>query len=119
MLRTSCNVLSYSTISLGPGEDDLLDVMEAVLDMAANWKSLGAALGIRSAEMDTISATYPNDPTECLRGVLKAWLQLRYDAKRFRQPSWRMLCQAVQKPVGGNNPGLASKIAENKQVVKL
>ena len=102
------------TTPLGPGEDDLLDVVEAVLDMAAKWKSLGAALRIRSAEMDTISAENPNDPIECLRDVLKAWLQLRYDAKRFGQPSWRMLCQAVQKPAGGNNPALAMKIADQK-----
>ena len=88
--------------------------MEAVLDVAAKWKSLGQALRVRPAEMDTISATHNNDPTECLRDVLKAWLQQHYDTRRFGQPSWRMLCQAVHRPVGGNNPALAMKIADQK-----
>ena len=93
-------------------EDHIVDVMEAVLDIAARWKSLGAALRIKHAELETISSTHPNDPTECLRAVLYAWLLQCYDVRQLGEPSWRMLCQAVHKPVGGNNPRLARKIAE-------
>ena len=112
-----CCVLQ--TTPLGPGEDDLPDVLEAVLDIAARWKSLGTALRIRPAEMDTISAIHHNDPTECLRDVLFGWLQQRYDTKRFGQPSWRMLCKAVHKRVGGDNPALARKIAEEHSKPKV
>ena len=85
--------------------------MEAVLDGAARWQSLGTALRIRQTEMDIISATHHNDPIECLRDVLYAWLQQRYDTMTYGQPSWKLLCIAVHKPVGGNNPALARRIA--------
>ena len=111
MLSMSCSVVSYKPHPLDPGEDDLVDVMEAVLDIAAEWESLGIVLRITPAELYTISSKNHSDPKKCLRDVLFAWLQQRYDTKRFGQPSWRMLCQAVQKPVGGNNPALARKIA--------
>ena len=101
------------TTPLGPGEDDLADVMEAVVDIAAKWKSLGLALGIRPADLGAISSKHPNDPNECLTDVLHAWLQQQHcDTKKFCQPSWKLLCQAVHKRVGGNNPALARKIAE-------
>ena len=85
--------------------------MDAVVDMAAKWKSLGIALRIRPAKLDIISLKDPNDPNGCLRDVIHAWLQQHYDTKRFGQPSWKLLCQAVHKPAGGDNPALARKIA--------
>ena len=83
------------------GEDDLVDVTEEVSDVAAKWRSLGLALRIKTAELDAISSKNHTDPTDCLRDMLLAWLQQRYDSKRFDSPSWRMLCQAISKPVGG------------------
>ena len=94
------------------GEDDLMDVMGEVMDMVAKWKPLGRALGLKPATLNTISSMNPNDPTECLASTLVDWLQQRYDNVRFGQPSWRLLCQAMHKPAGGNDPGLARKIAE-------
>ena len=81
------------------------------MDVAARWKPLGAALGLKASDLDTIQARHQGDPTECLRDMLVAWLQQRYDTTMFGQPSWRLLCHAVYKPVGGNNPFLARRIA--------
>ena len=83
------------------------------MDVAAKWMPLGTALRLRPADLNTIQARHHGDPTECLRDILVAWLQQRYDTKKFGQPSWRLLCQAVYKPVGGNNPVLARRIAGN------
>ena len=99
------------------GEDDLVDVMEEVMDVASRWRSLGLALRLKPAELDSISTKNRDDPTEYLRDMLLAWLQQRYDVKRFGPPSWRMLCQVISKRVGGNNPALARKIAEYHQPV--
>ena len=77
------------------------------MDVAARWKALGTALGLKASDLDTIQARHQGDPTDCLRDMLVAWLQQRYDTKKFGQPSWRLLCQAVCKPVEGNNPVLA------------
>ena len=101
---------------LFPGEDELTDVMEEVMDITAKWKLLGLALRLKAAELDTISSKNHIDPTECLRDMLLAWLQQRYDFKKFGPPSWRMLCQAISKSAGGNNPALASKLAKLHQL---
>ena len=98
---------------LFPGEDDLVDVVEEIIDVASKWRPLGLALRLKVAELDTISSKNHTDPTECLRDMLLAWLQQRYDTKKFGPPSWRMLCQAIAKAAGGNNPALAKKIAEH------
>ena len=98
---------------LFPGVDDLVDVVDAVNDLASKWRSLGLALRLKAAELDTISSKNHTDPTECLTDMLLAWLQQRYDTKKFGSPSWRMLCQAIFKSPGGNNPALARSIAEH------
>ena len=109
----SSNVIPYvNMVFLGLGEDDLTDVMEAVVDVAAKWKFIGMALGIKRAELNTIASKHASDAKECLSDMLCAWLQQCYDAKRFGQPSWKLLCQAVRNTVGGNNPALANKIAK-------
>ena len=95
------------------GEDDLVDVMEEVMDVTSSWKSLGLALRLKAAELDTISLKNHTDPTECLRDMLLAWLQQR--SSKFGPPSWRILCQAISKRAGGNNPALARKIADYYQ----
>ena len=89
------------------GEDDISDVMEAVMDVAAKWKALGGALRLRPPDLDTIKG----DPTECLRDMLLAWLQQRYDVKQYGAPSWDMLTKAVGKRSGGDNPALEEQIA--------
>ena len=90
-----------------------MDVMEEVMDVAARWELLGTALRLRPSDLDTIQLKHQSDPTKCLKDMLVAWLQQCCDTRRFGQPSWRLLCQAVCKQVGGNNPGLARRIAGN------
>ena len=64
---------------LFPGEDDLVDVVEEVMDLAAKWNLLGLSLRLKAAELDTISAKNHTNPTECLKDMLLTWLQQRYD----------------------------------------
>ena len=99
------------------GEDDLVDVIEEVMDVAARWRSVGLALRLRVAELDTISSKNHTDPTECLKDMLLAWVQQHYNINEFGPPSWRLLCQAIFKQAGGNNPALARKIAEHHRGV--
>ena len=82
------------------------------MDIAAKWRSLGVARRIKPTKLDNICQKNHADPNGCLTHVLFTWLQQSYDSKRFGQPSWIMLCQAVGKPVGGDNPVLARTIAE-------
>ena len=107
--------MSLKTTLIFPGEDDLIDVMDEVMDMASKWRPLGLALRLKPAQLDTISSKNHTDPTECLRDMLLSWLQQHYDTTKFGEPSWRLLCQAIHKPAGGNNPGLARKIAAGEK----
>ena len=100
-------------IVLFSGENDLVDVVEEVISVAAKWRSLGLALRLKTAELDTISSKNHTNPTDCLNDMLLAWLQQRYDTKTFGPPCWRMLCQAISKQSAGNNPALARVIAEH------
>ena len=90
--------------------------MDDVVDVAFNWKFLGQALRLSSAELDTIGANNPNQCKTCLQETIKAWLNKRYDFQRFGAPSWKKLCEAIKARAGGNNPGLATKIAEKHRV---
>ena len=94
------------------GSDDLVDVLEEVIEVAPQWHFLGLALRLKVAELAAISSNNHTDPNKCLKDMLLSWLQQRYDTNRFGQPSWRMLCQAISKPTGGNNPALGRKIAK-------
>ena len=94
------------------GDSDLHDVVEAVLPLCAHWQDLGLALRIKPSSLDTIKATEP-DPRKRLDALMSAWLTKQYNYNKFGNPSWRLLCQAVHSPVGGNNPALAEKIANN------
>eukprot|EP00731_Ephydatia_muelleri_P014528 Em0008g248a len=104
-------------LGMKEGEDDLVDVVEEVIDAASKWRSIGLVLRVKVAELDTISSKDHTDPTECLKDMLLAWLQLRYDFTRFGLPSWKLLCQAISKPVLGYNPALAMKIAHNHYTI--
>ena len=101
-----CNKL-HSVVS---GEENLVDVVEKVMDLASRWNSFGLALRLKPAELETISSKNNTDPTECLKDMLLTWLRQQY-IKKVGPPSWRMLCKAISVQVGGNNPALAKEIA--------
>ena len=104
---------------LFPGEGDLEDVMEEVTGVTAKWNALGLVLRLQNEELDTISINNNNNATKCLKDMLVAWLQQRYDIKKFDPPSWKMLCLAISKPAGGNNPALAREIAERHHGMEI
>ena len=81
--------------------------------MAAKFRSLGGALGLRPCTLDKIRKDNPYDSGEALDQVIDTWLAQQYDTDRFGVPSWRRLVSAVASPAGGCNCLLAEKIAEN------
>ena len=70
------------------------------------------ALGLLSSEESAIANNNANEQGNCLREVLKRWLNKAYDTKKFGPPTWRNLVKTVTNPAGGNNPALAEKIAK-------
>ena len=77
--------------------------------MAARWRSIGLALGLKSAQLDEIKIDNRN-ASDCLTRVLTLWLKKAYNTEKFGEPSWELLARAVAHPAGGNNPALAEEI---------
>lgn len=90
--------------------------MAEVIDVASKWKFLGQALRLNAAELDTIGASNYNQCNACLQETIKAWLNKRYNFQKFGSPSWKKLCHAIETRTGGNNPGLAARIAQKHSV---
>ena len=79
--------------------------------MAAKWKAVGQALRLKLGELDSIAASHPHSVEECLSEMLTQWLRRNYNVKKFGEPSWQRLVEAVGDPAGGANPALANQIA--------
>ena len=86
--------------------DDLFDVNNELMPVAARWKNLGIALRLDSAQLDRIEADN-RKVEDSLTEVLKLWLKKSYNTMKFGEPSWHLLAKAVGHPCGGNNPALA------------
>ena len=93
--------------------DDLFDVQSELNPISSCWKSVGLALRLKHDVLETIQAGNPGNPTACLTVTLKEWLNQNYNVKKFGEPTWQHLVEAVNHPVGGANVALATKIARN------
>ena len=85
--------------------------MSEVITLHGKFLSLGRALRLKADDLDTIRRENAHDANQALNDVLLLWLRQKYNVKRFGEPTWRMLVQAVDSPAGGNNHALAKKIA--------
>ena len=59
--------------------------------MADQWMTLGVQLGIPKSELNSIEATYLNNPKRCLLEMLEEWLKQQVDP-----PSWTDVVNAVE-----------------------
>ena len=113
MLLTDHPMIQLLTVSYvhpltTTGEDDLCDTIRELNDSAASWRNVGTQLGIRHNRLEAIQG---DKPLDCLRQMLAIWLQKNYNVKRFGEPTWVKLVEAVNHPAGGGNPSLAMEIA--------
>ena len=89
--------------------DDLGQVLEAVMDVAAQWYPLGLQLKVKTGTLDSIRTQFQN-PRDQLLEMLKTWLTTS------DSPSWRTLIDALRsRSVGASQ--LASEL-EKKCLVK-
>ena len=95
-------------------EDDLLDIIRSLTDVAAEWRNIGIFLSIRDSQLEAIQVQ-GQKPLHCMREVLSTWLRRNYNVERFGEPTWAKLVEAVNHPAGGGNSSLAMKIAKEHQ----
>ncbi len=84
-------------------EKDLIDVLEAAHSGRNKWYNIGLKLGVESHTLDSIGDRF-DDPTDCLREVIKQWLK-----GVSPQPTWRALVDALRSCVVGEEK-LASEL---------
>ena len=75
-----------------------------------NWRGIGFALQLKSDVLDSIQAEN-SDNAACLAAMVTEWLMRNYNVKRFGEPTWQQLVEAVGHPAGGANMVLAREIA--------
>ena len=93
------------------GLDALFDVKKALSTVSAKWMSIGIALRLDPNILDGIQIKNSGDPQACLSSMLTEWLIRNYDVKRFGEPTWQWLVDAVGDLAGGGNMALAKDIA--------
>ena len=91
--------------------DDLFDVKRELISVAGNWKSIGTALQLKRTQLKHIQTVNDGDPNACLTSVVTEWLNRKYNVKRFGEPTWQFLVEALSDPAGGVSMELASNIA--------
>ena len=91
--------------------DDLFDVRQELLPLSAQWLSIGIALRLNISTLNHIEARNIGDPSACLNSMVMEWLKWNYNIKRYGEPTWQRLVNAVANPTGGANRALAMEIA--------
>lgn len=95
------------------GETDQAGLCTALDPISFRWESFALQLGLPYNTIQKIKAkSIPYDPTNCLNEVLSEWLDDNYEETQHGHQSWRKVCEATANKAGGNNKGLAIKIAE-------
>ena len=102
-----------NTVSLFVSDhgDDLFDVQSELNEVATNWRNIGIALRLKPDFLQSIETRYSSDPRACLSRMLIEWLKRNYNVKKFGEPTWQQLVEAVGHPAGGANMALAREIA--------
>ena len=86
--------------------DDLFDVTKELKPVFAKWKNIGIALRLNHDILDGIQVGNCNNPQACLTLMLTEWLKGNYNVKRFGEPNWRWLVDAVVTQQVENTWGL-------------
>ena len=84
-------------------------MMDELVPVIARWRQIGMALRINPAQLDVIEGESGELDTR-LSKTVTLWLNKTYDTKKYGNPSWNSLADAVAHPAGGNNPSLAIQI---------
>ena len=71
---------------------------------------MGIALRLKLDSLENIQVSDHN-PRDCLRSMVIEWLKRNYNVRKFGEPTWQKLVQAVGHPAGGANMALAREIA--------
>ena len=84
-------------------QPNLLDMMNALLDISSEWYEMGLRLGLNPGKLDNIRESYHYDVEKCMIELIKKWLDF------FPEGSWRDVVVAL---VGLGKHALALQVAQ-------
>ena len=93
------------------GVDDLYDLKKELNKVSAKWYDIGIALRLDPDILTGIQDSNIGQPSSCLRSMLTEWLKQNYNVKKFGEPTWQWVVDAVGDPAGGGHMALARDIA--------
>ena len=74
-------------------ESNLREVREFLYDVRLKWYDIGIELNIPLTELDDIKKKYNDDSSDCLREMVRVWL----NSKSFETPpTWKALADALE-----------------------
>ena len=97
------------------GSDDKADILDELTDVQARYYEIGIMLRLKTSTLDGIRTRSTSD-TMAMSSVIEEWLKGNYNTGRFGPPTWKMLVDVVAKPNGGNDNGVAEKLARRHVV---
>ena len=77
--------------------------------VAHKWIEIGLLLGIPYSQLKMLE--FSDGLDEMVQGVVRAWLEEKYNTQVFGRPTWRKLVEVVGARAGGNHVALAQEIA--------
>ena len=95
------------------GEEDVFDMVAALMPLLAKWQEIGTALGLRHSVLEIIEATNSKNTRMCMQGVLVQYVRKSYNCDRFGDPSWMSMAKAVAHTAGGNSEETALAILKH------
>ena len=81
-----------------------MGMLETLSFSTAKWRDLGEKLGIRENKLEEIEYE-KRRVRDMLREMLATWLRMNYDYKKYGQPCWLVLANAMES--------ISSDVAEN------
>ena len=94
------------------GEEDVFDLVSALMPLLIKWREIGTALGLLHSVLEIIEAANGENTRMCMQGVLVQYVRKSYNCDRFGDPSWMCICKAVAHPAGGGSEETALAISK-------
>lgn len=77
-------------------------MINALADVQNNWRMIGVYMKLKGRLLDAIEQRCRRDATRCLEEMVRTWLSLSYDVKKYGRPTWQFVIMAVAKGSGNN-----------------
>ena len=84
--------------------------MDELKDVLASYEGIGWRLNIPNDKLEEIRGQNLS-AAAAMRKVIMEWLKRNYPSSSLKPPTWKILVDAVEHPVGGNNRAKAEEIA--------